>query len=78
MTDPKNEQHNAPQTDSQVEPPADGTSVDPADTPAGAGDPVKEPRATTAGEQSHSDPTKYRGDKADAPADTGKPAQDNN
>jgi hypothetical protein len=33
--------------------------------------------ATTAGEEDHRDPDEYRGDEADAPADTGKPAQDN-
>lgn len=32
--------------------------------------------ATTAGEQDHTDPDVYRGDDADAPTDTGKPAQE--
>ena len=52
-------------TDPQT-PPVDVTEVDQAD----------EPTATTAGEDDHSDPEVFRGDDADAPADTGKPAQE--
>jgi hypothetical protein len=33
--------------------------------------------AVTAGEESHANPEKLRGDEADAPADTGKPPQEN-
>jgi hypothetical protein len=32
--------------------------------------------ATTAGEEDHRDPNFYRGEEAEAPADTGKPPQD--
>lgn len=32
--------------------------------------------ADTAGEEDHSDPNAFRGDDADAPADTGKPPQE--
>lgn len=37
---------------------------------------VDEPPATTAGEEDHSNPQKLRGEDADAPADTGKPPQE--
>ena len=37
---------------------------------------VTEPTATTAGEQDHADPEAYRGEDADAPADTGTPPQE--
>lgn len=64
MTDPQ-----VPQTD-----PAD------ADTPQETAPDVQvvavdgEPLATTAGEQDHSKPSRFRGEAADAPAATGKPA----
>jgi hypothetical protein len=48
------------------------------DNPVGVnplGQPEVEPPATTAGEEDHSDPEVYRGEDADAPADTGKPPQ---
>jgi hypothetical protein len=36
--------------------------------------PTGEPVATTSGEQDHVDPELYRGEDADAPEDTGRPA----
>lgn len=36
----------------------------------------QEPAAATAGEEDHRNPDAYRGEDADAPADTGKPPQD--
>lgn len=51
-------------TDPQAPPQVDVTDVD------------TEPPATTAGEEDHSDPDAYRGEPADAPADTGTPPQE--
>lgn len=37
---------------------------------------ANEPAATTAGEESHAKVERFRGEDADAPADTGKPPQE--
>lgn len=55
-------------------PPADQTAEQ--QNPATATEVDTEPPATTAGEESHANPDKFRGDDADAPADTGKPPQE--
>ncbi|AIJ26353.1 hypothetical protein [Amycolatopsis methanolica] len=38
--------------------------------------PDDEPAAVTAGEETHEDPWAYAGEDADAPADTGRPADE--
>lgn len=61
MTDPQ-----TPPADQPEQPvPPDVTEVD-----------TQEPPATTAGEEDHSEPDDFRGEDADAPADTGKPPQE--
>ena len=50
------------------------TPADQPDPPVEVDD-VDEPTADTAGEETHRDPEAYRGEDADAPADTGKPPQ---
>ncbi len=60
MTDPQTTPADQSETPEQPEP-----------TP----EPSPEPPATTAGEENHADVDKFRGDDADAPADTGKSSQ---
>lgn len=64
-------------TDPQATPPADQSESpeQPEPTPTPAPEPSPEPPATTAGEENHADVDKFRGDDADAPADTGKSPQ---
>ena len=61
-------------SDPQTQPVGQGTPEQPA--VPGEVTEVDEQTAQTAGEQNHANVEKYRGEDADAPADTGKPAQE--
>lgn len=68
---------NDPKNPAEQPQPVEVTEVDGQPTPGVDEDETSnEQPATTAGQQNHSDPGVYRGDDADAPADTGNPAQE--